>query len=182
MSDRSKQKRKLPDHVVAPEGTSLFRTVNFERYVVSMDIDHPGYSSIGYVHLQLLRMRFGVETNAVNASCVLRGHSSILGILCLHGIAEKCRTEAKTRRAKAQHSILKFFPSRLDPRPKSSAIRNYWHPFDCTAPMNSDGQQTALVAAQQELLKLKGSGRQLLEALTEAGNHSSRAQKVIVVA
>ena len=35
MSDGSKQKGKLPDHVVAPEGTSLFRTVNFERYVVS---------------------------------------------------------------------------------------------------------------------------------------------------
>ncbi|CAL5221756.1 g4008 [Coccomyxa viridis] len=33
MSDGSKQKGKLPDHVVAPEGTSLFRTVNFERYV-----------------------------------------------------------------------------------------------------------------------------------------------------
>ncbi|EIE22211.1 hypothetical protein COCSUDRAFT_33453 [Coccomyxa subellipsoidea C-169] len=25
-------KQKLPDHVVAPEGTSLFRTINFERY------------------------------------------------------------------------------------------------------------------------------------------------------
>ena len=44
--------------------------------------------------------------------------------------------------------------------------------------MSSIGQQTALVAAQQELLKLKGSGRQLLEAVTEAGNNSSRAQKV----
>ncbi len=28
-------KQKLPDHVVAPEGTSLFRTINFERYAVS---------------------------------------------------------------------------------------------------------------------------------------------------
>ncbi|CAL5221757.1 g4010 [Coccomyxa viridis] len=47
--------------------------------------------------------------------------------------------------------------------------------------MSSIGQQTALVAAQQELLKLKGSGRQLLEAVTEAGNNSSRAQKVAAV-
>ncbi|KAK9915139.1 hypothetical protein WJX75_005241 [Coccomyxa subellipsoidea] len=27
------RKHKLPDHVVAPEGTNLFRTINFERYV-----------------------------------------------------------------------------------------------------------------------------------------------------
>ncbi|BDA43181.1 hypothetical protein COCOBI_04-1930 [Coccomyxa sp. Obi] len=32
MSGELKQKPKLPDHVVAPEGTSLFRTINFERY------------------------------------------------------------------------------------------------------------------------------------------------------
>lgn len=31
------RKHKLPDHVVAPEGTSLFRTINFERYVVSIN-------------------------------------------------------------------------------------------------------------------------------------------------
>lgn len=34
MSGDPKQKGKLPDHVVAPEGTSLFKTVNFERYAV----------------------------------------------------------------------------------------------------------------------------------------------------
>ena len=45
--------------------------------------------------------------------------------------------------------------------------------------MSSIGQQTALVAAQQELLKLKGSGRQLLEALADTGGNSSRAQKVL---
>ncbi|CAK0780132.1 hypothetical protein CVIRNUC_004945 [Coccomyxa viridis] len=33
MTGDLKPKGKLPEHVVAPEGTSLFRTVNFERYV-----------------------------------------------------------------------------------------------------------------------------------------------------
>lgn len=37
MSGDPKQKGKLPDHVVAPEGTSLFKAVNFERYAVSND-------------------------------------------------------------------------------------------------------------------------------------------------
>ena len=36
MAGDPKHKGKLPEHVVAPEGTSLFRTVNFERYVVSL--------------------------------------------------------------------------------------------------------------------------------------------------
>ena len=44
--------------------------------------------------------------------------------------------------------------------------------------MGSIEQQTALVAAQQELQKLKGSGRQLLEALADTGNNSNRAQQV----
>ncbi len=35
MTGQLKGKQKLPEHVVAPEGTSLFRTINFERYVVS---------------------------------------------------------------------------------------------------------------------------------------------------
>lgn len=34
MSGDLKPKEKLPYHVVAPEGTSVFRTINFERYVV----------------------------------------------------------------------------------------------------------------------------------------------------
>ena len=44
--------------------------------------------------------------------------------------------------------------------------------------MDSGRQQTALVAAQQELLDLKGSGRQLLEPIAEAGDITTRAQKV----
>ena len=46
MSDGHKQKGKLPDHVVAPEGTSLFKTINFERYVVSDDAGPPGFPSV----------------------------------------------------------------------------------------------------------------------------------------
>ena len=46
MSDGRKQKGKLPDHVVAPEGTSLFKTINFERYVVSDDAGPPGFPSV----------------------------------------------------------------------------------------------------------------------------------------
>ena len=181
MSDRSKQKGKLPDHVVAPEGTSVFRTVNFERYVVSVGIDHPELASVSNVHLLLLRTCFGVETNPVNASCVLRGHGSILGLLCLHGIPERYSTEAETRRAHAQHSILNSSNCHQVTSPGRSLLRGkYWHPFGCTAPMKSHGQQTTLVAAQQELQKLKGSGRQLLEALAETGDNSSRAQKVII--
>jgi hypothetical protein len=34
MTGDLKSKQKLPDHVIAPEGTSVFRAVNFERYVV----------------------------------------------------------------------------------------------------------------------------------------------------
>ena len=41
MDGGPKQKRTLPDHVVAPEGTSLFRTINFERYVVSWQPNAP---------------------------------------------------------------------------------------------------------------------------------------------
>ena len=47
--------------------------------------------------------------------------------------------------------------------------------------MDSIWQQSALQAAQQELCELRGSGRQLLEAIAEAGDNASRAQKVIAV-
>ena len=36
MTGDLRHKGKLPEHVVAPEGTSLFKTVNFERYAVSL--------------------------------------------------------------------------------------------------------------------------------------------------
>ena len=44
--------------------------------------------------------------------------------------------------------------------------------------MNDDGQRGTLEAAQRELCKLRGSGRQLLEALTEAGNNAGKVRKV----
>ena len=39
MSGNVKGKQKLPDHVVAPEGTNLFRAINFERYAVRSALD-----------------------------------------------------------------------------------------------------------------------------------------------
>lgn len=47
--------------------------------------------------------------------------------------------------------------------------------------MNSNGKRAMIESAQQELLKLQGSGRRLLEAIADAGDPASTAQKVIAL-
>ena len=44
--------------------------------------------------------------------------------------------------------------------------------------MAREGQQSLIEAAQKELLRLKGSGRRLLEAIAEAEDLDARAQQV----
>jgi len=44
--------------------------------------------------------------------------------------------------------------------------------------MDQDWQHASIEAAEQELLKLKGTGRQLLEALADASNTTSKSQQV----
>ena len=133
--------------------------------------------------LLVLRTFSGVETNPVNAFGFLHGHSSIPGFLRLHGIPEGCSTEGETQRANAQYSILS---SLIAVKSQATSFEHHCTGISQlkglpTGPMSSIGQQTALVAAQQELLKLKGSGRQLLEALAEADDRDGRAQKVILL-
>ena len=52
MTGDPKRKGKLPEHIIAPEGTSLFRAVNFERYVVSLTRHTPkhGLSFAAWSH------------------------------------------------------------------------------------------------------------------------------------